>query len=120
LVDSEIAALGEIWQPLKLLAFTRVDNTLFNFSMEKARDQAWKFAERLAPLSIAQQEDEIRDKDFEVDLIAKLIAHPGLPLAPILLPVRLSENGRVSQKIEMLASHSPASHKSGLSLLINA
>ena len=52
LVDDVQQKLAHIWPVLKLLDYVggRADETLINFNMKRARDQAWKLALDLAPL----------------------------------------------------------------------
>lgn len=59
---------------------------LFNFSLHKARDQAWAAAERLFPLSPADRAHEIAEVDRLVSVLSFLITKPG-PLGQALVAV---------------------------------
>ena len=69
LVDEVEQKLAHIWPILKLLDHLggKTDEALINFSMEKARVQAWKLAMDLAPLEKNDQKPVIAslDKDIE-------------------------------------------------------
>lgn len=52
---------------------------LFNFSLVKARDQAWRTAERLFPLSSAARAEEVAELDRLTSVLAFLITRPSLP-----------------------------------------
>lgn len=52
---------------------------LFNFSLEKARDQAWGAAERLFALPQADRPREVAELDRLVSVLAFLISEPSLP-----------------------------------------
>ena len=51
----------------------------FNFSLVKARDQAWRTAERLFPLSAADRAVEVAELDRLTSVLAYLITRPTLP-----------------------------------------
>ena len=76
-VQGELAA---IWPVLRLLnsALGSVETAILNFSMEKARDAAWSFAEKLFPLSEEQRQQAIIDKDEMIALFSRVISHPDV------------------------------------------
>ena len=96
--------LAAIWPTLEwILKFTRkVDNFLVDFSMELARDGAWRFAQRIAALPHEQWPNQIQIRDQKVSKTARLITHPGWIASFILGIIRLGERGTVVQKIEKL------------------
>lgn len=96
--------LGRIWPVLRLLSpyLGRVDDAIINFSMEKARDQAWAVANRLAPLSEAEQARAIEELDGDTMKLARLIRHPGLLAGTLTRLIRLGERGSVRRVIEIL------------------
>lgn len=51
---------------------------LFNFSLLKARDQAWRTAQRLFPLTEAERAHELAELDRLTTVLAYLITRPGL------------------------------------------
>lgn len=55
----------------------------FNFSLVKARDQAWSTAQRLYALPAAEQPAEIAELDRLVRVLAYLISKPDLPVKTI-------------------------------------
>ena len=52
---------------------------LFNFSLERARDQAWATAERLFPLSPSERSREVAELDRLTSVLAFLVTRPGQP-----------------------------------------
>jgi hypothetical protein len=71
--------LAEIWSILGLLNrfLGSVEKIIINFSMKKARDTAWSFAEKLSPLSEEQRQQAIIEKDEMIALFSNVISHPG-------------------------------------------
>ncbi|UJP04936.1 MAG: DUF5995 family protein [Nitrosomonas sp.] len=104
LVDNVQSELAEIWPVLRLLNrhLGSVQTVLINFSMEKARDAAWSFAEQLAPLDATQRRDAIIEKDEMMAMFSNVISHPGLTGSSIIGIVRLGERGNTRQRIEIL------------------
>lgn len=81
----------------------RTDEFFINFSMARAREAAWRFAERLAPLRLPQQEDEIAEYDWFVQGLARRIARPRTLAAKLAaLAIRLRESGDVKKVIDAL------------------
>ena len=103
LVNDVQQDLAAIWPTLKtILRWTKkVDDFLIDFSMELARDGAWKFATTLAenpgtlPHLIQERDQKVADK-------ATIISNPGLIVNIIFGIIRLGERGTVSEKIEKL------------------
>ena len=86
-----------------------VDEAVSNFSLVRARDDAWAFAERLAALEQQQRTAAIEAKDRETARRADKILRPGGVLfLPVLLCARLREGSDVSSVIEVLSDTSPA------------
>jgi hypothetical protein len=98
--------LAQIWMVLGLLnrSLGDVESTLINFSMTKARDQAWSVAQRLAPLSELEQEAEIAKLDLEVALLGRIVRKPGLALSNLNKIIRLGERGSVTYKIGLFGT----------------
>jgi hypothetical protein len=69
-----------------------------------ARALAWHAATELAPLQGSARADAIDRIDREVAELSRLIAHPGLVLSSVLLPIRLSERQSVAASIVVLGS----------------
>jgi uncharacterized protein DUF5995 len=96
--------LADIWPLLGLLNryLGSVEKVIINFSMEKARDAAWSFAETLSPLSKEQRQQEIINKDEMIALFSKVISHPHFTISLIIKIIRLGEHGTTRQRIEIL------------------
>ncbi len=96
--------LEEIWTPYRVLdrALGRVDSAIINFSMEKARDQAWFVALQLGPLNREDQKREIERLDAKVVHLARLVRHPGLICSAATRVIRLGERETVPSTIEIL------------------
>ena len=86
-----------------------VDEAVSNFSLARARDDAWSFATRLESLDGDRRGAAIDAKDRETARRADKILTPGgLWVVPVLVLVRLREDGDVSSVIEVLSRTSPA------------
>ncbi len=104
LVDQVQQELAEIWPTLGILSrfLGSVDNAIVNFSMGRARDAAWAFAEGLAPLTAESRSTSIAHKDASVAEFSEVILHPGLKLSMVLVIVRLGERGSTREHIRIL------------------
>ena len=96
--------LTEIWPMLGvLLRFTRkADDRIIDFSMELARDGAWKFAVELSKASASSRQAEIDKRDQKVARKAFLIMPRGWFLRKILKVIRLTERGSIADKVRWL------------------
>jgi hypothetical protein len=96
--------LAQIWPLLGLMNrhLGNVETVIINFSMGKARDAAWSFAETLSYLSTEQRQQEITNKDKKIALFSNVIAHPGFTASFISKIIRLGERGTIRQLIETL------------------
>lgn len=82
----------------------RSDEVVMNFSIKRAREAAWRVAERLAPLGPEALHKEIGVLDGWVDVLAGVIEYP--PDSTIRLArlfVRLTEMRDVGRVIDVLA-----------------
>ncbi len=104
LVETVQAELSQIWRPLGwILKLTgRLDNLIVDFSMELARDGAWRFAKQLAEAPAKDWPNIITERDEAVAKVGKIVTKPGFLLGFLLKIVRLSERGTVAKKIEIL------------------
>src|SRR6056297_1515270 len=93
--------LSSIWPFLKkILSKTgSVDNLLVDFSMELARDGAWKFACELSDKPPEKWDDFISERDEVVAAKSKIVSHPGPWVKILLWIIGLSEKGTVPEKI---------------------
>ena len=104
LVGSVQNELAEIWLLLGILNryLGSVEKAIINFSMEKARDAAWSFAEELSPLTGEARERAIEEKDAMFATFSNVIMHPGFTLSMVLKIIRLGERGNTRERIEIL------------------
>lgn len=98
--------LATIWPFLrKILKWTRkVDNFLVDFSMELARDGAWKFAVAFANTPEEDKKEAIAIRDQKVAKKGDIIIAPGLIPQVIFMIIRLSEKGSIPKKIKDLTA----------------
>ncbi len=96
--------LSLIWPFLKkILSISgKIDNLLVEFSMEKARDGAWKSAKQLAKLSKAEINNYIETRDKKVANKSSIITNPGNFIKIIIWIILLGERGTVAEKIQKL------------------
>lgn len=105
LVDEVQEELSEIWPTLqRILKFTKkVDNFLIDFSMEEARDGAWKFANELYATSDVERQQMINQRDKNVAEIGKKYIYPSGLISHIIFKIiRLGERGTVRKRIAVL------------------
>lgn len=93
--------LAIVWPPLRWLNrhLGSVEKSVFNFSMDKARDAAWSFAEELMPLDEGGRREAIERRDIEATELGLLIRHPGVSMDLVAKIVRLGERGPVARVI---------------------
>ncbi|HJV23192.1 MAG TPA: DUF5995 family protein [Holophagaceae bacterium] len=91
------------WMGILDLAGGSLDEALARFGMGAARDGAWAFAERLAPLPQDQWSPHLAEADAAVAELAGLITGPGPVLSTLCLIVRIPETGDPRRVIETLA-----------------
>ena len=96
--------LTEIWPSLVWLS--RIagdkDDVVINFSIEKARRNAWDVARQLAPLDDAARSATIDRVDAKTTLIGHAIRHPGPLISSVTGYIRLRERGTVREIIDIL------------------
>lgn len=83
------------------------DEALINFSLRRARAQAWSVATRLASLEGSDRAAAIEATDQATARIARVVAHPGLWASTVLLAVRLRERADPAEVMAVLASVTP-------------
>ncbi|WP_343697330.1 DUF5995 family protein [Flavobacterium sp.] len=101
LVEGVEKCLIKIWPTLTiLLKLTgKIDNFFIDFSMETARNGAWKFANEFVVLPENQTEACIEERDKRITEIARLVSNPGIYVSAIFKFIRLFERGTIAQKI---------------------
>lgn len=96
--------LSTIWPTLKkVLKWTKkLDTFLINFSMELARDGAWKFAVLLSETQEDNWKNTINDRDLSVTKKASIVTKPGWIVSLIFKIIRIGEKGSIQDKISIL------------------
>lgn len=104
LVDQVQQELAVIWPKLHwiLRKTKRTNKFLTDFSMEVARDGAWRFAQKLAQTPDERWLTEMENRDDRVARNNKLIIQPGWLMSLALKVIRLGERGTIQQKIQGL------------------
>jgi len=85
----------------------RGDEVLINFSLRRARAQAWSVATRLAALDGAARAATITAVDEETARFGRAVAHPGVWPSTVLLAVRLRERAAPRDVMALLAAVRP-------------
>ncbi len=104
LVDTVQDELAEVWLSYRGLDWItgRSDEALVNFSLEKARDCAWKAAQDHSALDGTVRLQHIDALDKAAELIGRLVLHPGILTSSALRVIRLGEQGTVARIIGIL------------------
>lgn len=79
------------------------DRAVVNFSIGRARQEAWHFAAALASMDQATAARRIVDQDLAVSRLGMRVLRPGRIAATGLLAVRLTEKRHPSEIIEILS-----------------
>jgi hypothetical protein len=87
----------------------RFDEAMVNFSIQKARRDAWDFAEQLARQGQHEQLKTICTMDRKTALLGRLIAEPGGVLGKVIDVIRYQEYEDVTEIIHALERFQPAS-----------
>ena len=104
LVNEVQDELSKIWPTLKIvLKFTgKFDDFFVDFSMELARDGAWKFATELAEVSASERSGFISKRDQSVAKVVRYILPKSILPNLVFRFIRLGERGTVASRIEIL------------------
>ncbi|MCI5142935.1 MAG: hypothetical protein D3909_14635 [Candidatus Electrothrix sp. ATG1] len=86
-----------------------MDETIVNFSIQKARRDAWDFAEQLAQQNQNERRKTICSMDRRTALLGRLIAEPGGILGKAIDVIRFQECEDVTEIIHALENFQPAS-----------
>lgn len=82
---------------------SRTDDVIVNFSMDRARSAAWRFAVRLNGLDDSARPAAIQKRDHDIASLGRMVQKPGRYLLPAgLLMIRLRESNDVSRVIDTL------------------
>jgi len=106
-VQGEIDELSP-WLALLDRIGGKTDEAIINFSLDKARAQAWRVAQRLAALNPDQWGPELNQLDREASVIGHLVRDPGFWLSTGLLVIRLRESNDIPKIIDVLSQTSTA------------
>jgi len=105
MIDEVQENIGKV-SPLFLLLDPmtgRLDEDLVKFSINIARDGAWKFANETYNTDKSAKEKCIGDRDFRIALLAKNVAQPNNKwLTTVLTFIRFFESKKVSKIIDQL------------------
>lgn len=95
-----------IWPLLGVLdrAVGGAEDRIANFSMEKARNAAWTFANTLATADAAAHAGLIDGRDAEIALLGRFLWRPGILARLAGLAIRLTERGTIGHKIALVTT----------------
>ncbi|UWY26326.1 DUF5995 family protein [Flavobacterium sp. TR2] len=101
LVGGVEKCLIKIWPTLTwILKVTgKADNFFIDFSMETARNGAWKFANEFVAVPESEREACTQLRDQRITEIARLVSNPGYFVSAVFKFIRLFERGTIAQKI---------------------
>ncbi|MFC4749365.1 DUF5995 family protein [Flavobacterium branchiicola] len=101
LVASVEKCLIKIWPTLTwiLKATGKMDTFFIDFSMETARNGAWKFANEFVAVPENEREACTQLRDQRITEIARLVSNPGYFVSAVFKFIRLFERGTIAQKI---------------------
>jgi hypothetical protein len=94
--------LAKIWPPFGWLTEMTADDVFINFSMKRARDEAWEFATELFDAAPSAQARLIDHRDACVAKQARVLVRPPGWAQALLLPIRVFERGTTVWKIQAL------------------
>lgn len=101
LVGGVEKCLIKIWPTLTMiLKWTgKMDTFFIDFSMQTARDGAWKFANEFVAVPENEREACTKLRDDRITEIARLVSNPGYFVSAVFKFIRLFERGTIAQKI---------------------
>ena len=101
LVDEVQRDLAEIWPTLFIILklVKKVDDFLVNFSMNLARDGAWKFATELAAAGSIEWTPLISERDHKIGDLANMITNQGFLVGMLFKIIRWGEKGTIADRI---------------------
>lgn len=85
----------------------RTDQLLIEFSIDKARDEAWRLARQLAAVDQSDWAPMVTARDDWTARFGQFLLSPGMMLSAGLLLIRLRESNRVTRVIDALAGEEP-------------
>lgn len=100
-VQGEVGAISPVLSFLDNLC-GNLDETICNFSMARARTNAWRAATRLASLAPPDQVSLVDRLDNQAHFLAQSVAGPFYVLNPLLRPIFFGEREDVVEVIDVL------------------
>ncbi|MFB9079635.1 DUF5995 family protein [Flavobacterium procerum] len=93
--------LVKIWPTLAwiLKCTGKIDTLCIDFSMETARNGAWKFANEFVAVPENEREACTQLRDKRITEIARLVSNPGYFVSAVFKFIRLFERGTIADKI---------------------
>jgi hypothetical protein len=101
-VQLQLAKISR-WMRLLDLVGGRTERAVLNWSIDVARDEAWRLAEQLASLAPAEQQRVLVRRDNETAALAFIVRHPGALVSTANFIVRLSEPASAGKIMAILA-----------------
>ncbi len=105
LVDDVQNELAEVWMTFRLMKrfLGNIDDAILNFSMKRARDEAWRSAQTFSSLPETLWPEAVARQDKQALIIGTLVRHPGRFLSTATGIVRLGEVRSTRRVIEILS-----------------
>lgn len=96
--------LARIWPTLSVVLrlLKNIDNFLIDFSMNRARDGAWKFANNLDGITEIEKGNLILERDSKIANFAQSIIPTSWIIRLVFWIVRISERGNTTSRIKAL------------------
>lgn len=105
LVGAVQMALGEVSPRFRTIqAVESVEDKLFDFTLDVAREGAWAFAQQLAAMPPARWPDAIVARDQEIVAVGRAILDPGPLASPVVKWIRDAESSDVRQNIQIVGA----------------
>jgi hypothetical protein len=105
MIDDVQDRLATVWPAMRVIdrVCGDMDEAVVNFSIRRARDQAWAMAQTLAALpESSAREAHILDVDATMAALGRRVLRPGIGLSLKLAWVRLRERGTVADKLDVM------------------
>jgi hypothetical protein len=105
MIDQVQRNLAIVWPPLRILNryLGSVDDQLIRFSMDRARDEAWRLAVRFSAMADSDWHAETELQDGRMLEIARLVRRPGPRFGIVSKVVRIGEVQHVGEVIGCLS-----------------
>ncbi len=96
--------LAQVWPALGWLdrLAGQADDRVVDFSMRRARGEAWDFAQSLAPLDHDARQARVGDRDRAMAVLGERVRRPRGIVHPVALCIRVWERGSIPEIIELL------------------